>query len=143
MDNSTNTVGQRKRIVISITEYLQKLWKWMPVIICWTVLCVMSVVTLFKVIKEPTYTAETKVYILSRQIDEEMDRLDMGDLEVSAQMTHDSMLMFHNEQVLEKVIASLKSHAKAGLSAAGSQPTVILNLTQAKGFFSLSSTSGR
>ena len=116
MDNSVNTVRQRQKIVISIAEYLHKLWKWMPVIICWTLLCAMSVVTLFKVIKEPVYTAETKVYILSRQIQEETDRLDMSDLEVSEQMTNDSMLMLQNEQVLEKVIASLRSNSNSDFS---------------------------
>lgn len=111
MDNSVNTVRQRQRIVISIAEYLHKLWKCMPVILCWTILCAMSVVMLFKVIKEPAYTAETKVYLLSRQIQEDMDRFDMSDMEVSAQMTNDSMLVLENEQLLERVSATLKSNS--------------------------------
>lgn len=130
MDNNTNAVGQKKRIVISISEYLHKLWEWMPVIICWTVLCAMSVVTLSKVIKEPTYAAETKIYILSRQIDENMDRLDMSDLEVSAQMSDDSMLLFYNKQLLEKVISSLKSNADSDFDMFPDELTKMIDISR-------------
>lgn len=108
MDNNNNTVRDRQRIVISIAEYVLKLWKWLPVIICWAALCSISVVTLFKVFREPVYTAETKIYMLSRLVQEEMDRFDMSDMQVSTQMANDSMLVLKNEQIAEKVIANLK-----------------------------------
>ncbi len=102
---------ERKRIVISIAEYFQKLWKWAPVIIAWSILCAMILLTVYKVIKEPVYTAETKVYLLSRSVGDEYDRFDMSDMQVSTQLTNDSMLVFKNEQVAEKVIANLNQES--------------------------------
>ena len=99
----------RQRIVISIAEYIRKLWTWMPAIICWTILCAMVALTGMSVMKDKKFTADTSIYILARNVQTREERLDQSDMQVSTQMTYDGMLILKSEQMAERVIANLAS----------------------------------
>ena len=103
---------QRQKIVISIADYIKKLWTWMPVIICWTFLCVMIALTGMSILKEKKFTADTSIYILARNVYTKEERLDQSDMQVSTQMTYDGMLILKSEQMAERVIENLESSSK-------------------------------
>ena len=101
----------RQKIVISIAEDIRKLWTWMPVIICWTLLCAMIALAGMSVIKDKEFTADTSIYILARNVQTREERLDQSDMQVSTQMTYDGMLILKSEQMAERVIANLASNS--------------------------------
>lgn len=100
---------ERKRVVISVAEYLNKLWIWMPATVCWSFLCAVLLITAKNILLIPQYTAQTSVYVLDRIYNSEYERYDQSDIQVSTQMTKDSLLVLNSEQIAEKTLINLKN----------------------------------
>lgn len=101
---------ERKKIIISIRDLRRMLIWSIPLILCWSLFCG-TVLLYYKDSKEPVYTAETSIYILSRTADTDYGRLDMSDLDVSRQMTSDALSILASEQVAEKTLVNLSGDA--------------------------------
>ncbi len=124
--------GERQIIVISIAEYLKKLWKWAAVIICWSVFCATAAVTCATLLKDTVFTADTSIYILARNVYSEDERLDLSDIEVSTQMIHDGMLMMTSEQMAERVVANYKREIDPDTSLTARDILDMVSVTQAE-----------
>jgi len=103
---------ERKRIVVSMHDLVKMILAYFPVIICWSLFCGTILYCYKQIDRQPMYSADTSVYILSRTAESDYGRLDMSDLEVSHQMTLDAVHVFENEQTAEKVLVNLKGDAE-------------------------------
>ena len=110
---------ERNRITVRLRDLLGTLLRMLPVIICWSAFCFVLLFYMKDSRKDPSFTAETSIYVWSRTADSDYGRLDISDLDVSRQMTIDAMSFLGSEQVADKVIANLRgdAHYLRGMTA--------------------------
>lgn len=106
-------MNEKRKIVISVYDLLKMILGYLPVIVCWSVFCCLMLVYYKVAYKEPVFVADTSIYVYSRTADNEYERLDVSDLDVSQQMAKEALGILGSEQVAEQVLINLEGDAEA------------------------------